>query len=70
MLVPNTDDVYLIVGSVYGDSGSYVSFNFVSYGQEYVEEGDCRSFTIEGAVPSSSNLRAVLNAACIVAYGN
>jgi hypothetical protein len=70
VLVPGTDDVYLIVGSVYGNSGTWVSFNFVSYGQEYVEEGDCQSFTIDGSVPSSPNLRAVLNAACIVAYGN
>jgi hypothetical protein len=70
VLVPGTDDVYLIVGSVYGNSGTWVSFNFVSYGQEYVEEGDCQSFEIDGAVPSSPNLRAVLNAACIVAYGN
>ena len=70
VLVPDTDDVYLILGSVYGDSGSWVSFNFVVYGQEYVEEGDCRSFTIDGRVPSSPNMRAVLNAACIVAYGN
>jgi hypothetical protein len=70
VLVPNTDDVYLIVGSVYGFSGTYVSFNFVSYGEEYVEEGDCREFTINGSVPSSANLRAVFNAACIVAYGN
>ena len=70
ILVPGTYDVYLIYPSVFGYNRWWVSFNYVAGGYEYTESGNCRTFRINGHVPTNPNVRAVFNAACIVAYGN
>jgi hypothetical protein len=69
--VPQAPNTYLIPGSVYGADGYDVSFNYVRYGEEYSEVGNCQSFTLgDGEVPQSRSMANVLNGACSIAYGN